>query len=211
MFSFVACFIFGLVWIFILMQLIGIILLVNKKIKVQIISFFFLILSLLLAFLLSVVSFYFVLDILATLPDYLAKEIRKQDFEVIIPPRDCLPLLKAIEQTESQINKPNNHRYIEETAHLFTIKLEYQKAARKLASQAKIYHNLALSPEADKYAQQIATKLKEQADLFAERNTITTNKEGIKKVYKLLNKMDKVEQEKLRSIDRVKQQCNNTA
>ena len=211
MFSFIAIFIFGLFLIFVLMQLIDIIFILQKRIKVQFLSFIFIILSLSLSFLLSIISFYLVLTFLVKLPIYLGLETKQQDFDAIIPKTDCLLLTNVIKQTENQIGEQENHRYLEKTAHLFTIKLEYQKAAQKLKEQGKIYNNLELSPEAQNYTRQIGTKFKEQSELFSQRNTIKTNKEGVKKVYKLLKKMDKIDQERLRLIDEVKQQCNNTA
>lgn len=211
MFSFLVIFIFILVWIFILVQLVDQIFIINKKIKAQASSLTFISISLALSFVVSMISFYLVLNFLFELPTYLGLETKQQDFEALISQQDCLPLTNAIQQTESQIGQQENHRYLEETAHLFTLKLEYQKAADKFQEQVKIYKNLELSAEAQKYAQQISTRLEEQSKLFTQRKTITTNKEGIKKVYKLLDKMDKLEQERLRLIEQVKQQCNNTA
>ena len=203
--------IFSCAWIFILMQLIDHTFIFKKRIKNQIISFTFMASSLFLSFLFSIISFYLLLNFLNKLPIYLGIEQKKQAVNIIIPQADCLLMQNAIKQTESKIGKSENHRYIEDTAHLFTIKIEYQKAAQKLKEQAKIYNNLELSPQAQNYSRQIGEKLQEQSELFSQRTAIRTNREGIKKIYKLLKKMDKIDRKRLRLIDRVKQQCNNTA
>lgn len=209
MFSFIAILIFSLLWIFILMQLIDRIFIINKKIKVQPISLLFMIISLLLSFSISIISFYFVLILLFKMPFYLGLETKKQSFETMISNADCLPLTNAIKQTESNIGLKENHRHLEETAHLFTIKLEYQKAAKKLTEQAKLYSNLELSIDSQPYSQKIAANFAKQADLFRQRTAITTNKAGIKQVYKILEKMDRVNQERLRLVNQVKRQCDN--
>lgn len=211
MFSFIVIFILSLLLVFVFMQLTDLILILKKRIKEPLLSLAFISSSLFLSFLLSIVSFYLVLNTLFRLPIYLGLETESQNFETLIPQTDCLLLTNAIEKTESQIGEKENHRHLEEVAHLFTIKLEYQKAAQKLKAQVKLYTDLELSPEGQKYTHQIGTKFKEQSELFIQRNTITTNKEGVKKVYKLLEKMDKIDQERLRLINQVKQQCNNTA
>ena len=211
MFDFIVVFILSLVCIFILMQSIDCIFSMSKKIKSALLSSMFMSFSLWVSFLLSIIVFYLALNFLIKIPIYLGIKTEDRNFETLISPTDCLLLTNAIRETENRIGEKENHRYLEEVAHLFTIKLEYQKAAQKLKEQVKIYHNLELSPEAEKYTHQIGTKFQEQSELFLQRNAITTNKEGVKKVYKLLEKMDKIDRERLRLIERVKQQCNNTA
>ena len=208
MFSFLLIFIFTLLGIFFLTKLINHIFSYKKRIKSKSLSFTFIVISLTLSFLFSIISFYLVLNFLVKIPDYLGINTKQQTLEAIIPATDCLPLTNAIEQTESKITGQENHRYIEETAHLFTIKLEYQKAAKKLKEQAQLYKKLTLSPESQQYTQKISDEFQKQSDLFSERTTIITNKTGIKKVYKLLEKMDRIDQERLRLINQVKQQCS---
>lgn len=211
MFYFVTILFFTLFWIFILMQLTDYIFTVNKKIKVQALSFSFISISFILAFIASTISFYLLLNFLFKLPIYLGFQKPPHTIHIVLSQSDCSTLAQAIKQTESKIHEETNHRFLEETAHLFTIKLEYQKVAEQLQEQAQVYNNLELSADAETYAQQISTNLQEQSELFIQRNKITPNKEGIKKVYKLLNKMDKLDQERLRLVNQVKQQCNNTA
>lgn len=211
MFSFVAIFIFILFWIFILIQVIDRIFRANQKIQGQSLSLFFISISLIMSFVASMISFYLMLIFLLKLPVYLGLSQKIEPLNVVFSETDCSTLTKAFRQTESKIHQETSHRFLEETAHLFTIKLEYQKVADHLQEEAEIYNNLELSVDADNYAKQIGTKLQEQSALFIERNEISPNKEGIKKVYKLLKKMDETDRERLRLVNQVKQQCNNTA
>ncbi len=209
MFSFVAIFIFILFWIYILIQIVDQIFKANQKIKSKTLSLSFISLSLLVSFIGSMISFYLVLIFLLNLPIYLGFKPKIEPISIVLSPTDCLTLTEAIRQTDTQIDEQANHRFLEETAHLFTIKLEYQKVADKLKEQAQIYSKLSLSPEGESYARQISQKFQLLSELFIQRNTITPNKEGIKKVYKLLERMDELDRERLLLVNQVKQQCNN--
>ena len=207
MFSFIVIYIVSLLLAFILFQLIDKLFLLRKKIKSKVKFLFFIGTSLLFSFILSIIGFALVLKFLFQIPTYLGLETKQQISKISISTTDCLPLTNTIQKTEILIGQKENHRYLEETAHLFTIKLQYQKAADKLKEQAQIYNNLELSADAKEHAQKIATKFQEQSDLFTQRTTITTNKAGIKQVYKILEKMDRVDQERLKLINQVKQKC----
>ena len=209
MFSFIVIFIFILAWIYILIQIVDRIFKANRKIKKQSLSLSYISLSLIVTFIGSMISFYLVLIFLFKLPFYLGLKEATEPINIVLSAEDCSTLTRAIQQSNREIDERANHRFLEETAHLFTIKLEYQKVADKLKEQAQIYNDLPLSPEGQTYAQEISQKFQSQSELFMERNTITPNKEGIKKVYKLLQKMDKIDRERLVLVDRVKQQCNN--
>lgn len=210
MFSFVAIFLFILFWIFILIKIVDLIFRVNRKIKGKTLSLSFISLSLTVSFIGSMISFYLVIIFLINLPIYLGFKQKIEPISIVFSTTDCSTLTEAIQQTDIQIDEQANHRYLEETAHLFTIKLEYQKVADKLKEQAQIYSDLSLSPEGQSYARQISQKFQALSELFIQRNTITPNKEGIKKVYKLLERMDELDRERLLLVNQVKQQCNNT-
>ncbi|MGK7951376.1 MAG: hypothetical protein AB4368_21980 [Xenococcaceae cyanobacterium] len=210
MFSFVAIFIFILFWIYILIKIVDLIFSANRKIKGKTLSLSFISLSLIMSFIGSMISFYLVIIFLINLPIYLGFKQKIEPISIVLSTTDCLTLTEAIQQTDSQIDEQANHRFLEETAHLFTIKIEYQKVADKLKEQAQIYRNLSLSPEGQSYARQISQKFQALSELFIQRNTITPNKEGIKKVYKLLERMDELDRERLLLVNQVKQQCNNT-
>lgn len=102
------------------------------------------------------------------------------------------------------------HRYIEEKVHLFVIKLDYEKGAQRLREQSRQYTNLKLQKNTADYANKIANKLQAKAELFEQRVEVQENKAGRKEIYRLLDRMDRITEERQQLIELVKQKCNET-
>lgn len=130
----------------------------------------------------------------------------KNDFPALAQ-KDCPSLLNVIYNTQN--NQLENHRYIEEVAPLFTIKLEYKKGIDFLKSEADQYSKLIVEPETKYYTTKIAEKLRQKADLFEQRVQINLNQDKLKDVLNLLDEMDKVTKERMDLITEVKNQCQS--
>jgi hypothetical protein len=130
--------------------------------------------------------------------------------QINISVEDCSLLLDTIARTENRSDRQENHRYIEEEAPLFTLKLDYQQGAQQLREQSRQYSNLKLQKNTANHAKKIAQKFQEKAELFEQRIKIKENEVGKKEIYKLLNRMDRVTEERQQLIELVKQKCSET-
>ncbi|AFZ34022.1 hypothetical protein Sta7437_0412 [Stanieria cyanosphaera PCC 7437] len=209
MFALVLVFAFTLVVIFILIKLIDIILnntyqlkYNNLKLAVTTITFVLTFIFSLIIVVLGVNLIFFGLNLVG-----LKQNIAQADINVDL--FDCPSLLETIYHNENQVYQFEKHRYIEEVAPLFTIKIEYEQGAKRLREQAGKYQNLKISSKSINVVQEISQKLLEKAHLFEERVKIKADSSGTKQILKLLEKMDQVTEERLRLIDRVKQKCTN--
>ncbi|WP_144873076.1 hypothetical protein [Hyella patelloides] len=126
----------------------------------------------------------------------------------LIEKQDCQKFIDTIYITENQIHRLENHRYIEESASLFTIKLEYQKGANKLTSVAKQYLDLDVAENSQHYSQQLAQMLQEKAQLFKKRSETVENGKGVKQIFNLLEQMDLVTKQRQNLITAIEKQCN---
>lgn len=122
--------------------------------------------------------------------------------------QDCVKLLDTTNLLKSKLEKLDDHRNIEETSPLFTIKLEYQQGATQLRESASKYEGLNLTEKSKVYSQKIATKMQEKANFYEARTKIVSDKEGTKKILQLLKKMDRVTQERETAIATIEKKCS---
>ena len=125
-----------------------------------------------------------------------------------IDSQDCSQLLAAVNLVKSETAKLADHRTIEETSPLFTVKLEYQKGAAKLQESATRLEQLNLATNTKKYTQNIVQKLQEKADYFVQRANVKEDKAGAKQIDKLLKKMDRATLEQQVMLDKIEQKCS---
>jgi phosphotransferase system glucose/maltose/N-acetylglucosamine-specific IIC component len=210
MFAPVIIFAFILVVIFILIKVIGLILDYNSKLKSSNLKLAVTIITFILTFIISLLIVVFGVNFIFVGLSFwgLNQNVAQADLNVDL--FDCPSLVETIYQNENQIYKFENHRYIEEVAPLFTIKIEYEQGAKRLQEQAKKYQNLKISAKSTPVIQEISQKLLEKAHLFEERVKIEAGSSGTKQILKLLEKMDQVTEERLKLIDLVKQKCTNS-
>jgi hypothetical protein len=210
MFALILVFAFILVVIFILIKIIDLILDNSYKIKLRNLKLVVTILAFLITFFSSTIFVALGINLIFSLFVFLGlnQDVAQSNFDFDLT--DCPSLLEAIHQNENQIYKFENHRYIEEVAPLFTIKLEYEQGAKKLRTQSEKYQNLALSEKSINLTARISQKMLEKANLFDDRVKIGASSSSNKQILKLLEKMDRVTEERLKLVDRVKQQCNSS-
>lgn len=210
MFALVIIFVFSLLIILGLIKIIDLIFNYQQQLKPVSLKWGFTSISLLLIFITSMAFVFWGSQLIINLTNNV--DLAQPSFEtnISIDPTDCDLLVDKIYQAENQVYKFENHRYIEEVSPLFTIKIEYQKGAEKLREQAQQYQNLKLQPTTLKTVNKIAQKLTEKAHLFEDRVQQQAGQSGTKEILKLLDKMDRVTEERFTLIDRVKQQCTNS-
>lgn len=210
MFAPVIIFAFILVVIFILIKVIGCIFDYTYQLKSKNLKLAVTIITFSLTFIFSLIIVVLGVNFIVSGLNFLGlnQNVAQGDFNVDL--LDCPSLLETIYQDENQIHQFENHRYIEEVAPIFTIKIEYEQGAKRLREQAEKYQNLRISTKSINVTQEISQKLLEKAHLFEERVKITVNSSGTKQILKLLAKMDLITEERLRLIDLVKQQCANS-
>jgi hypothetical protein len=195
-----------------LIKVIDFLFLYRQKIKLQSLRLGFSILGIFFLLIISSLIVLGVIKSVVNISQLLTRDsVPKNNTFALISRRDCQPLLDTIKETENAIYQQENHRYIEEEAPLFAIQLEYHKGFQKLREQLVKYENLAAKESENIYAQnygnQIAEQLKKKAELFKERIKIKPDKVGRKKIYELLEEMDKVTAERQKLIEQVEQQC----
>lgn len=135
-------------------------------------------------------------------------QLRASTLIVDLDSQDCPQLLDAVNLVKSETAKLANHRNIEETSPLFTVKLEYQKGAAKLQEAANIFEQLNLATNSKKYTQNITQKLQEKADYFVQRSNVKEDKTGTKQIEKLLKKMDRATLEQQLIFDNIERKCS---
>ncbi len=206
MFSLLAIFLVNLVLLFALFKASDFIFTLKTKRKFKESSVYITIATFVLLFLLSLIATFASAKLIANL----IPPQRVQVSELVaadIDSKDCSKLLDTIYLVENQITQLDNHRNIEETSPLFTIKLEYQKGAEKLREYASVYEELGLAEKSKIYSKKIAEKMQEKADYFDQRAKIKEDKEGAKQILQLLKKMDRVTQEQETIIEAIERQC----
>lgn len=206
MLSFLAIFLFAILLIFILAKLADLIFVLKTKIESNIWSWTAIGTSFTIAFILSVLIVFYLLRFLVNFPNLLpstAPMFAKYSIDNL----DCPVLIDIIYQTENSIYNYENHRYIEESSPLFTIKIEYEQGAEKLKNETKKYAQLKVGEKTQKTIAQIQQKLHKKADLFLQRTKINLENRGFDRIANLLTEMDRITQARLEIIDGVKKQC----
>ncbi|BAU64128.1 hypothetical protein STA3757_14970 [Stanieria sp. NIES-3757] len=209
MFTPVIIFAFILVVIFILIKIIGCIFDYTYQLKSKNLKLVVTIITFILTFIFSLIIVVLGANFIVSGLNFLGLNQNVVKGNLNVDLFDCPSLLETIYQDENQIHQFENHRYIEEVAPIFTIKIEYEQGAKKLREQAEKYQNLKISAKSINLSQEISQKLLEKAHLFEERVKIAADKSGTKQILKLLAKMDRITEERLKLIDLVKQQCAN--
>ena len=125
-----------------------------------------------------------------------------------ISPEDCKQIIDTIYQTENQIYRVENHRYLEGIIPVSNIKEEYKKGAAKLQSAADEYSRMKSAEAGKYYINQIIEKIEEKAQLFRARTEIGNNNERFKEVVDLLSKMDQVTSDRQSIISNIEKKCN---
>lgn len=179
----------------------------KKKLQPDYMQSIFAVFALFLWFIFSAVSTIVISAFFLKLPQIWSGNTQRTKFDVMIEKQDCPKLIDTIYSVENKIYQSENHRYIEEVAPIFTIKLEYEKGAKKLNSVAQQYLALDVGKNSQFYTQQLAQKMQEKAQLFQTRTEITENSKGVKQILNLLAQMDRLTQEKQNLIENVKKQC----
>ena len=163
--------------------------------------------SLVLWFSFSLISTLLAAEFLVKIPQTFLGNSLHNNSNLTLALKDCQKLIDAIYLGENKIYQIENHRYIEEEAPIFTIKLEYTKGAKQLQSVANRYLKLDVAENSQQYSNQIAQKLQEKAQLFQHRTEIKEDSQGVEEILNLLRKMDRVTAQRQSAIDAVKQQC----
>lgn len=209
MFNFIIVFIFTILLICGLIKIIDLIFIYNPKIKISFLGLDFISLSVSLLFISTSIIFLFAVNLILDLSPF-SNNSQNATSQINIAPRDCLLLLDTIARTEYKGDRQEDHRYIEAEAPLFTLKLDYQKGAQQLREQARQYTNSNFQKSTADHANKIAKKLQEKAELFEQRIKIKENEVAEKEIYQLLDRMDRVTEERQELIELVKQKCTET-
>lgn len=205
--SLLAIFTFIIILFVASLKIIDLILATKIKFKPLYLKKFFTATSLFLWFCFGLVSIVIVSSLLVKLP--LAFRVNSSETtNIILGERDCQELLNRIYAQENQIYLIENHRYLEESSSLFTIKLEYQQAGERLNTVAEHYLNSDLTDKGRFYGNRIAQLLQTKAQLFEERANFQENGKNIKKIADILKQMDRVTEQRKGIISAVKKQCN---
>jgi putative protein kinase ArgK-like GTPase of G3E family len=210
MFSLLAIFSFIIVLFLASLKIIELVFANRGKFKSSYKKTFFTALALFLWFSFSAISTIFISSIVLKLPQMLFGNSQRANADVAdvaIAKQDCQKLIDTIYNLENQIHQSENHRYIEESAPIFTIDLEYQKGSEKLNSVAEEYLALNVAENSQSYTKQMAAKLQEKAQLFHARTEIVENNQGVKEIINLLEEMDRVTEERQNMISGIKKQC----
>jgi hypothetical protein len=207
MFALLAIFSFIIVLFLASLKIIELIFTNRRKFKSNYQKSLFPVLALFLWFSFSAISTIFISSIILKLPQILFGSSQRANADVAIEKQDCQKIIDTIYSLENQIYQIENHRYIEESAPIFTIKLEYQKGSEELSSVAEEYLALDVGKNSQNYTKQMAEKLQEKAQLFQVRTEIMENSQGVKQIINLLEKMDRVTEERQNMISGVKKQC----
>ncbi len=207
MLSLLAIFIVNLVLLFALFKASNFIFILKTNPKSQISSIYLTVGAFILLFFLSVITTFGSAKLIAnSIPtDRLSTSAA---IGADLDPKDCSKLLDTIYLVETEIAELDNHRNIEETSPLFTIKIEYQKGGDKLREYALLYEGLELTEASKVYTKNIAQKMQNKANLFDKRIKIKEDKEGIKKILELLKQMDRVTYEQQTIIEGIERQCD---
>ena len=205
MLSLLAIFIVDLVLLFALFKASDLIFTPQAKLRYKKSSIYLTIAAFVLLFLLSAITTFGSARLIANL--ITSQKIQSSALLADIDLNDCSKLLDTISLAQNKITLLDDHRNIEETSPLFTIKLEYQKGSEKLREYASIYEGLDVTEKSKIYSQNIAQKMQEKADYFDQRIKIKENKEGAKQISQLLKKMDRVTQEQQTIIEDIERQC----
>ena len=202
--------IFGFIIILFLvsLQVIDLVFSIRTKLKPVYLKQVFTVTSFLLWFGVSTLATVLISQFFLQLPQRWFNVPQKAVADIAIEKQDCQQLKDIIYQTENQIYKVENHRYIEEVSPLFTIKLEYEKGAKELSSAAEQYSSLELAENSRHYTEQIAQKLDKKSQLFQDRTKAIANRQGMKKIPDLLNEMDRVTEQRKNLITVIKKQCD---
>jgi hypothetical protein len=207
MFTLLAIFSFIIVLFLASLKIIELVFANRVKFKSSYKKTFFTGLALFLWFSFSAISTIFISSIVLKLPQMLFGDSQPANADLAIEKQDCQKLIDTIYDLENQIHQSENHRYIEESAPIFTIELEYEKGSEKLNSVAEEYLGLNVAENSRDYTQKMAVKLQEKAQLFQARTKIVENNQGVKEIIDLLEEMDRVTEERQNMISNVKMQC----
>lgn len=207
MFNFIIVFIFTILLICGLIKIIDLIFIYNKQIRISLFGLDFISISASLLFLLASIFFLFGVYLILNFSPFSSVAQNRETSQINISVEDCSLLLNTINATENTGNRQKNHRFIEEQAPLFTLKIDYQKGAQQLREQSRQYRNLKLHKNTEIYVDEIAQKSLEKAELFEQRINIKENEVSKQEIYKLLDRMDRVTKEKQQLIELVKRKC----
>jgi ABC-type transport system involved in multi-copper enzyme maturation permease subunit len=163
--------------------------------------------SFIFSYILSVLIVFYLLHFIANF----TKQIQVADnllSSFPVDKKDCPAIIDTIYQSENSIYNYENHRYIEESSPLFTIKVEYEKGAKKLANEIKAYDKLKLADKSQQTIEKIKRSIREKADLFNKRSKLNINHKAFDTISGLIADMDGVTQSRLEIINEIKNQCS---
>jgi hypothetical protein len=210
MLSFVAIVAFSLLLIFILAKLTDLIFVFKARIKSDTLSWTATGTSFLVAFILSMLIVFSFLRFLIDIPNlfqFKANLFAAYPLDI----QDCPVLIDTIYQTENSIYNYENHRYIENSSPLFTIKVEYEKGAEKLKNEIPKYKKLKVGDRTQKSIARLQQQLNDKANLFLQRTKLNLENRGLDRINNVLTEMDRTTQARLEIINGIKQQCSVTS
>lgn len=186
------------------------ILLLNHKLEPKYLAWLISGISLLISVILAANIYFFIVSFFLSLPVFSEYKISRVKQNIAIQPEDCPIILQTIAREQEELAFYNNHRYIEEKAPLFTIKIQYERGAEILREEAKQFAKLPINKNSKYYTNKIAEKLNEKAELFEQRVKAKPGIDSPEKVLDLLNRMDRVTEERLNTLEQVKKQCSQS-
>lgn len=199
--SIIAIFSFIIILFLASIKIIDLVFTAKKQLKKEYLRTTFTVISLFFWFIISAVSTIFISYFLFKLPQKIFNNSKTAISLPEIAKQDCQQLTNTIYASENRIHSLDNHRYLEEITPLVNRKLEYEKASKKLKFAANRYLKLNVTKQSQHYSQKIAQTLQEKAQLFEERTkTIKSNST-------LVQKMDRLTEERKELINFVKKQC----
>jgi hypothetical protein len=181
----------------------------KEQVKPDSLGVLFLIIGAIVSTIIAGLTIFFITNLAINIPNWVESKLIAQNIKV--DRADCPQLIATINKSNQLLEEVEDHRYIEEAAPIFTIKIEYEKGLNQLKKEAQEFSNLELQNNSKYYADSIAYNLNKKAQLFQERMDFKVEgNKNTQDVYKLLEQMDKFTSERLKLISQVKQQCNNS-